>query len=512
MNVKIRDCGIVRDGDREMDTLEGEVFPRVLSEQGLDLATYAGYSYVRPKLVGPDVARLNVFGTGQEIGYRLLVDNLTDEQTKIKFLLSVRNSSGRTLGEAAPIAVVVPPRQRTAQRIAFSLDSNGTYVLAYRAETPHRSFEGKINFAVVPPQNPELAAVSPFGLHAGHCRLLEAANMRWARNGQLVFAEELSDRENRDWTTFEQVLHAAERHRITLIPVIQCNPTKRWTAAPLKEYNRFRSFVRDLVDHFKDRQKVWEIVNEPNIEGFSPEQYFEALEAGYRGAKQADPHCTLVMGGTAYIDMPYIQRLGELGLAELCDVVSVHPYYPGEPPEGELLVKLKEVQKWRDRQSPGKPMWSTEIAWWTGGKDKVDPQTLCNYLARSTILQLAYGQEVVLWTTGVDRQWDPRLVDSGLYRLDFTPKENYVVFAALSRLLSGKQFVGVSDRGKEVFAFRFEGRGESVEALWTTGEDREVDMLVGKPSTLLDAFANQIEEYPAGEVRIPLSQTPVYVL
>ena len=511
MDLEISDCG--SSNDREMDTLEGEIYAQVLSERGHDLATYAGYSYVKPRRPGIDAARLNVWGTGQDIGYRLIADNRTDQRAQVRFCVSVQDSGGRVLGKEARFDVAADPRSRAARRICFSLDRNGTYALAYRAETGQRAFDGEIDFAVVPPEDQELASTSPFGLHAGHCRLLQAANMRWSRNGQVIFAELLSDAENRDWTTLEQVLHAAERHRLMLIPVIQCNPEKRWTANPLKDYTRFRAFVRDLVAEFKQRQKIWEIVNEPNIEGFSPEQYMQVLEAGYHGAKEADPDCTLVMGGTSLIDMPYIRRLGQLGLTGLCDVLSVHPYYPAEPPEGELLSKLRELQQWRDREAAGKPMWSTEIAWWTAGEEGVvDEPTLLDYLVRSSVLQLAHDQEVVLWTVGADRMWSTNLHKAGLYRVDLTPKDTYVAFAALSRLLSGKQFVGSPDRGEGIFACSFEGRGERIEAVWSAGEEREVEVQTRGPSTVLDVFANPVESLPAGGGAVRAGRTPVFVL
>jgi hypothetical protein len=511
VSIKILDGGPAN--DRQLDTLEGELLPRVHPERGLDLATYAGYSYIKPKLVGTDVARLSVFGTRQEIGYRVIADNRTANQAKVRFRICVRDSADKSLAEPTTIEVLSGPGETTARRICFSLDLNGTYVLAWGAQTGQLSFEGESHFAVVPPEERELAATSPFGLHAGHCRMLEAANMRWVRNGQIVFAEELSDQENREWTTFEQVLHAAEQHGITLICVIQCNSTKRWTAKPLKDYSRFRVFVRDLVAEFKSRQKVWEIVNEPNVEGFSSEQYIKALEAGYLGAKEADPECTLMMGGTSRIDMPYIKRLGELGLGGLCDVISVHPYYPAEPPEGKLLSKLQELRAWRDDKAAGKSMWSTEIAWETGGEHGVDGGTLRDYLVRSSILQLAHAQEMVLWSIGADRQWSPPWVKSGLYRGDLTPKDTFVAFAALSRLLAGKRFIGSAERGKGVFALRFEGPGECIEALWRAdGQSEEVTVPIRRPCTLLDIFANRLDECSTGELQVAVGPTPVFML
>ncbi len=511
MNATISDCGPV--DDRVLDTLDAEVLPQVLSERGLDAATYSGYSYIRPKRVGIDACRLCAFGTGQEIGFRLIADNRTDRPAKVSFRVSVKDSAGKSVSEAARVEVAAAPRERAARRICFSLALNGTYTLVYKAQTEQRLFESKVEFAVVPPEDPQIAAASPFGLHAGHCRLLQAANMRWARNGQIVFAEQLSDQENRDWTTFDHVLHTAQRHDVSLIPVIQCNPTKQWRARPLADYTRFRSFVRDLVAQFRDRQTIWEFVNEPNHEQFSPEQYVEALRAGYEAAKEGDPNCTVVMGGTGCEGMtPFIERLAELNVSRFCDVVNMHPYSLAEPPEGEMLAKVRQLQAWRDQHAPNKPMWSTEFGWMTMHDRGVDQPTLRDYVVRSSILQLAHGQEVVLWCPGADRPWEWPWTFSGLYGVDFTPKETYVAFAALSKLLAGKRCSGSVKRGDGVFAYAFDGSGERVEALWSPQQTRQIQVKMPKPSVLMDVRANPITECAAGEVQVPVGPTPVFLM
>ena len=123
MDVKISDRGPV--DDRKLDTLEQEVLPRVLSERGLDVATYSGYSYIRPKRVGMDAGRLCVFGAGQEIGFRLMVDNGTDQEATATFQVSVRNGGGAAVAETTAFEVVSPPRDRATRRICFSLERNG---------------------------------------------------------------------------------------------------------------------------------------------------------------------------------------------------------------------------------------------------------------------------------------------------------------------------------------------------------------------------------------------------
>ena len=86
------------------------------------------------------------------------------KQAKVRFHICVRDSAGKSLAEPTTIEVLSGAGETTARRICFSLDLNGTYVLDWRAETGQLSFEGESHFAVVPPEDRELAATSPFGL------------------------------------------------------------------------------------------------------------------------------------------------------------------------------------------------------------------------------------------------------------------------------------------------------------------------------------------------------------
>jgi len=83
--------------------------------------------------------------------------------------------------------------------------------------------------------------------------------------------------------------------------------------------------------HFK-KKGIW---NEPNSARFwkpRPDvwHYCQLLQHAYLAAKDVAPHCTIIGGATAGIDLPYISWLLLHGGSQWMDVLSIHPYNSGE--------------------------------------------------------------------------------------------------------------------------------------------------------------------------------------
>jgi len=80
---------------------------------------------------------------------------------------------------------------------------------------------------------------------------------------------------------------------------------KNWRARrrpffPPRNWSDYEDFVFALVSRFKDRVRVWEVMNEPNIPDAGlqggPRGYMEYLRRFYRVAKRADQRCTVLCG------------------------------------------------------------------------------------------------------------------------------------------------------------------------------------------------------------------------
>ncbi len=176
------------------------------------------------------------------------------------------------------------------------------------------------------------------------------------------------------------------------------------------EWGHYRFLDAQL---YADRIDAWEIGNEPNlIEEWGtppdPAAYAELLKIAYREIKAADPDARVVSAGLAPVnargdpnhlnDLDYLREMYAHGAAEHMDVLGVHTFGFGRPPEiapdGEICplenprrppyvrvegptldrgcwpvggLCFRRVEQMRaimvEYDDGDKPMWATEFGW-----------------------------------------------------------------------------------------------------------------------------------------------------
>jgi len=94
----------------------------------------------------------------------------------------------------------------------------------------------------------------------------------------------------------------------------------------------FTNFVEKTVQRYKDRIKIWEIWNEPNMPNGSiywfdtPENYAKLLEAGYKAVKKVQPEAEVWNGGIG-MRLSYhafYDKILQSGVAPYYDKLSLH--------------------------------------------------------------------------------------------------------------------------------------------------------------------------------------------
>jgi polysaccharide biosynthesis protein PslG len=185
--------------------------------------------------------------------------------------------------------------------------------------------------------------------------MLRAAGVRWVR-ANLGWRYVEPRRRRIDRRALAQWDYAIDRARDAglrvLMPIAEvpywasADPNKRsgrggsrWNGwyRP-KRMSDFGRFVRFAVGHFAKRGvRAYEIWNEPNYDRFwpsgpNPGAYARMLKAGYRGAKRADRGVTVLLGGLALNDYPFLAGVYRAGGRRYFDGVAVHPYTYGVDP------------------------------------------------------------------------------------------------------------------------------------------------------------------------------------
>ena len=126
----------------------------------------------------------------------------------------------------------------------------------------------------------------------------------------------------------------------------------------------FGRFAEAAARHFKGRDVRYEIWNEPDIVQFWPpkpnvQEYAALLREAVSAIHRADPSAKVVSGGVSRLDLKFLRRAIDPGVAAGLRAIGVHPY-----PKGGLDKMVLEMEKLREwaRQSFGERLeiWDTE--------------------------------------------------------------------------------------------------------------------------------------------------------
>jgi GH35 family endo-1,4-beta-xylanase len=202
-----------------------------------------------------------------------------------------------------------------------------------------------------------------------------------------------TDRNRFDWEHADLVADAAQENGITLIARIDGVPNwakpddKTWRYLDREHYADYGDFVFAFVSHFKGRISHYIIWNEPNLASEwgqrtpDPQGYADLLKVAYERAKEADPHCIVLLAGlapnleregssVAMNDLTYLEGLYDAGAAPYFDAVAAHSYGLKAPaddaPEPTKLnfARVEELHNVMVRRGDGaKDVYVTEGGW-----------------------------------------------------------------------------------------------------------------------------------------------------
>ncbi len=154
----------------------------------------------------------------------------------------------------------------------------------------------------------------------------------------------------------------------------------------------WEGFVANAVNHFASKIDAWEVINEPNDTALSnrymsASTYSDYLSRSYGKIKQFDSSATVVSGGTASADVPWLSSLVSAAGCGSFDALGIHPYRDFRPElvkfgEGDFANYLGTVAAVLRKNCSGKKIWLTEFGYSAG----IGSETQANYLARSFLM------------------------------------------------------------------------------------------------------------------------------
>jgi len=336
-----------------------------------------------------------------------------------------------------------------------------------------------------------------------HCSLdvLLGAGMKWFRYDMEWQAVEKNKGEF-NFGEMDSVTSKMASSGINILGILEYPPC--WAAEAPEGYTGYcgnfpperledwENYVYNMVSHFKDRVRYWEIWNEPNI-GFlkaPPERYSELLKSAYIAAKKADPNCKIVGCSTSGIDVAFIKRIYQCGGKNYFDILSIHPYRNLTGFEPNFIRDINELRKlmisYGDYE---KPVWSDE--WRTKGDDLEK----AGNLVKMYVLNFAYGVD--------------KIFQFQAYKL--YPGPAYVAHRMMVNLLKGAACAGKLDLGEDVYAFMFY-REDPVMVIWSSRGDRWVSFDTGSEAVEIVKVTGEVTRMLTFKGNVHLLATSIPVL
>lgn len=254
-----------------------------------------------------------------------------------------------------------------------------------------------------------------------------------------------------DFAHQDRVINILARHGIKLLGTLNYNPLWRkveWNTAP--DRDAFIRYAREVVRHFKDRVKYWEIWNEPDHATYWMPQdglkaYSELLKRLYPVLKKTDPTSAVLMGGLSN-SVTHLPRLYEQAGKDSFDIVNLHIFVNPLMKEASSTlhhIYTEAMKTMQDFQDDDKSIWVTEVGcpgtnvadggWWLGA--------VPNEAQQAAWLETVYregldwkGVEKIFWAffRDTDHHFNNDIDRLGLLHLDFSPKPSYLSYKKIA--------------------------------------------------------------------------------
>lgn len=300
-----------------------------------------------------------------------------------------------------------------------------------------------INF--IPPAQPWLNRAKTIGAGAN----------RWQLNWQDIESEPGKFY----WEWVDSEIHRMWEARLEVHAILHTTP--EWAREPGKlvprnlyrpwndPENYWGRFVRQAVDHYREKVHIWEVWNEPDWNQYwdgSVADYYQLLKVAYQAIKAADPNAAVVIGGLSYWHDPqFFEQLLDLIQADpeakahhdYFDVMAVHWYSRSSL----LFDKVKWMRAAMAARGMQKDLWvnETNVPLW--GEGRGPATATLNYASREEQASFVIQAFANAFAAGAERVFIFRMSDDqmseafGLLNNKAEPRPAYTAFHVVATYL-----------------------------------------------------------------------------
>lgn len=291
-----------------------------------------------------------------------------------------------------------------------------------------------------------------------------------------------------------------------------------WAAASAKRY--------------KNKNIIWEIYNEPNIDHFwtpqtnSAANYVDVVKRTAPLIKKNDPSGIVVapaLSGLGDAVLPWLEEAFKQGMLDHVDAISVHPYRSSEPEsviaDYEKLRKL--ISKYTKKNIPiisGEWGYSTVPNWNNQGSNYtvMDETQQAQYITRMALINQSENITKSIFYDWKDDGIDDTSLEHhfGLLKFDqTTPKQAGAALKILAETMGDYRFVKRIDIGNSNdYLFKYvNDKSQIAYSFWTT-ENEHIFNFEGDLDAKLITMLGQQTTANGENLKLSISQSPSYLL
>ena len=281
----------------------------------------------------------------------------------------------------------------------------------------------------------------------------------------------------------------------------------RWAKTPQDMFEVYKA----ILERYKDLNRNWETLNEPNII-FKPKEYLELyLKPLKLAAEKVAPNANIIGFSMCGFGRDFIEEVYKLGGKDYFDAISIHPYIgvPYDVLFVEQMAKLKQLMARYGDQD--KPIWLTEGGF--GWFDRTSQTHRARHNVRRLLIQDQFGipkeRDYYYFTTA--RGYHQFYVMEG----DGTLLPQAAALRAMKVRLHGATYDRHFGFGlRFAHANVYKAKDRTVAVLWTYDNTRTLQIKTdAAKASGFDMWGNPLAlEIKDGRIAVPASGEPTYVV
>lgn len=343
-------------------------------------------------------------------------------------------------------------------------------------------------------------------------------DLLWAqleRHGQYNFAP------------FDGLMHSLDARRMGVLWLLAYGHPDHGGQSPQSDADiaAYARYAAAVVAHFRGRNAVFEIWNEPNGKQFlaDPATYPRLLRAALDSIRREDPEAAVSTGGTSGFDFPFLTRMLKSGSTERASAVAVHPYRDSAPET--LRSDLSVLRDLIQRTVGPKPIWDTEWGYSSygkaskdlpgGGHSDVGRQRQAVLVARECLTQWVLGLPITVVYDLRDDGSNPfdREDNFGLIEQSNSDKPAMKVIRVLSTVAQNHNYSGlIRDAPYGLHAMRLDGANDIVFVVWNDATETRPKIGLSRDELLsLTNLFGEPMSTQGEEITLQESEGPIYL-